>query len=76
MCGSPKTPKVKEYDPEKEARRAASIAANKLNTEAAMRRRGRRRTSMLASGASGADETMGTSVLATAAPGGKAQLGA
>ena len=54
----------------------ANAAAAKLNAEAASRRRGRRRTSMLSAGARGVDETLGTSVLASAAPGGKAQLGA
>lgn len=77
MCGSkPKTPQVQTYDAQAEAAKAANAAAAKLNAEAASRRRGRRRTSMLATGARGADETMGTSVLASAAPGGKAQLGA
>lgn len=76
MCGSPKTPKVQTYDAQAEAAKAADAAAAKLNAEAAARRRGRRRTSMLATGARGADETMGASVLASAAPGGKAQLGA
>lgn len=73
--GSRKAPKVQTYDAQAEAAKAANAAAAKINAEAAARRRGRRRTTMLAAGARGADESMGTSVLATAQPG-KAQLGA
>jgi len=71
MCGSRKAPKVVERDPVAEQREAEAKAATEANLQIAERRRRRRESSLLTLGADGlTTRTGGTSLLASARPGG------
>ncbi|WP_244968463.1 hypothetical protein [Rosenbergiella australiborealis] len=61
-----KTPDVQQTDPQAEADAAANAAAKSANADAAARRKRKQGSSLLASGASGADDS-GGSLLASGA---------
>lgn len=72
-----KTPDVQTTDPQAEADAAANAAAKAANADAAARRKRKQGSSLLASGAGGAEDS-GTSLLGSgaAASGTKRSLGA
>ncbi|WP_432409762.1 hypothetical protein [Serratia marcescens] len=73
MCG-PSAPKVVQADPQAEADAAADAAAKATNADAASRKKRKKGSSLLASGAQGAADS-GDSLLASGAQG-KPTLGA